>query len=284
MKMASILGVAVALALGAPAHASSVTFDRGEVEAGGFVWTYAPLTEVPITYNQDLQTLSYSRVQTGLSALDGMTASYGSEASGAYVSATGHAEAIFQLTTPWQGEMKGYGSASANVGPSPSTAGWMGGAIDGAQQYYYFTVNGTVTFTASYSSTATFTSSSYPVSAEYYAFLALGGPNGYVFAYNMSSNPYPGFVNVGASGNVTVQLSSGNYWLMGTTEEGDAALAVGPNEAVWGSSQELVNFAMSGAGPVSAVPEAPTWLMLLLGFAGLGFGGYRASRRSIVGA
>jgi hypothetical protein len=31
-----------------------------------------------------------------------------------------------------------------------------------------------------------------------------------------------------------------------------------------------------------AVPEASTWAMMLLGFAGLGFAGYRASRKSVV--
>ena len=35
-------------------------------------------------------------------------------------------------------------------------------------------------------------------------------------------------------------------------------------------------------GPVSSgVPELSTWAMTLLGFAGLGFAGYRASRRSV---
>jgi hypothetical protein len=32
--------------------------------------------------------------------------------------------------------------------------------------------------------------------------------------------------------------------------------------------------------PVTAVPEPSTWAMMLLGFAGLGFAGYRASRRT----
>ena len=39
-------------------------------------------------------------------------------------------------------------------------------------------------------------------------------------------------------------------------------------------------FAVGGAFPGSAVPETSTWAMMLLGFAGLGFAGYRASRRS----
>jgi PEP-CTERM motif len=36
-----------------------------------------------------------------------------------------------------------------------------------------------------------------------------------------------------------------------------------------------------GAGNLaSTVPEPPTWAMMLLGFAGLGFAGYQASRKS----
>jgi hypothetical protein len=32
-------------------------------------------------------------------------------------------------------------------------------------------------------------------------------------------------------------------------------------------------------GPTSAVPEMPTWAMMLVGFAGLGFAGYRRVRQ-----
>jgi hypothetical protein len=39
-------------------------------------------------------------------------------------------------------------------------------------------------------------------------------------------------------------------------------------------------FAVGSAFPGSAVPEPSTWAMMLLGFAGLGFAGYRASRRT----
>jgi hypothetical protein len=36
-----------------------------------------------------------------------------------------------------------------------------------------------------------------------------------------------------------------------------------------------------GASTPGGVPEAPTWAMMMLGFAGLGFAGYRASRKSV---
>jgi hypothetical protein len=38
------------------------------------------------------------------------------------------------------------------------------------------------------------------------------------------------------------------------------------------------------AGPVAAVPEPSTWTMMILGFAGLGFLGYRRSRKSALAA
>ena len=39
-------------------------------------------------------------------------------------------------------------------------------------------------------------------------------------------------------------------------------------------------FAASGAFPGGVVPETSTWAMMLMGFGGLGFAGYRASRRT----
>ena len=37
---------------------------------------------------------------------------------------------------------------------------------------------------------------------------------------------------------------------------------------------------IAGTGSISGVPEPSTWAMMLLGFAGLGFAGYRASRKA----
>jgi hypothetical protein len=38
---------------------------------------------------------------------------------------------------------------------------------------------------------------------------------------------------------------------------------------------------MSVGGAAVTVPEPSTWAMMLLGFAGLGFAGYRASRKKV---
>ena len=47
----------------------------------------------------------------------------------------------------------------------------------------------------------------------------------------------------------------------------------------------VVNYAQNGGNPtglyVEAVPEASSWAMMLLGFAGLGYAGFRKSRRAV---
>jgi len=49
------------------------------------------------------------------------------------------------------------------------------------------------------------------------------------------------------------------------------------------ASDDTANdFAIGAVSLETAVPEPSTWAMLLLGFAGLGFAGYRASRRTAV--
>jgi hypothetical protein len=46
----------------------------------------------------------------------------------------------------------------------------------------------------------------------------------------------------------------------------------------FGPAQTFSNFSVTGT---TAVPEPTTWAMMLLGFAGLGFSGYRASRKRL---
>jgi hypothetical protein len=48
----------------------------------------------------------------------------------------------------------------------------------------------------------------------------------------------------------------------------------------YGAGLTLTTSVNTGVGAATAVPEPPTWAMMLLGFAGLGFAGYRASRRA----
>jgi hypothetical protein len=56
----------------------------------------------------------------------------------------------------------------------------------------------------------------------------------------------------------------------------DIDLTFGYNLVADGSGGFGFDFAVGGA-----VPETSTWTMMLVGFAGLGFAGYRASRKSV---
>jgi hypothetical protein len=56
----------------------------------------------------------------------------------------------------------------------------------------------------------------------------------------------------------------------------DIDLTFGYNLVADGSGGFGFDFAVGGA-----VPEPSTWAMMLIGFAGLGFAGYRASRKNV---
>jgi hypothetical protein len=42
--------------------------------------------------------------------------------------------------------------------------------------------------------------------------------------------------------------------------------------------QGSITYEFTPSGAVGAVPESPTWVMMLFGFAGLGFAGYRRAK------
>jgi PEP-CTERM motif len=84
------------------------------------------------------------------------------------------------------------------------------------------------------------------------------------------------------------QNSNGDYsdfWPPGTGAGQliqNAFNSMGQDEAYTTSSPEFAMMESIGYnGSISSVvPEPATWAMMLLGFAGLGFAGYRTSRRS----
>ena len=47
-----------------------------------------------------------------------------------------------------------------------------------------------------------------------------------------------------------------------------------------GNGADVLAYAQAGLPPPGTVPEPSTWAMMLIGFAGLGFAGYRASRKT----
>ena len=78
-------------------------------------------------------------------------------------------------------------------------------------------------------------------------------------------------------------LGSG-YWLMVSgLSPGEHTLTFGGAESPWSVAPD--GFSTSVIDHINvAVPEPPTWAMMLLGFAGLGFAGYCASRKRIARA
>jgi PEP-CTERM motif len=114
--------------------------------------------------------------------------------------------------------------------------------------------------------------------------------------------------SVGNNGNLAAGLFS--LYVNGTFEGSYAPSALGPDEIERGSLavsvpvtagsqtieiiitrpftndgytplQYVTNISASIEGSASVVPEPSTWAMLLLGFAGLGYAGYRRSRRAV---
>ena len=61
-------------------------------------------------------------------------------------------------------------------------------------------------------------------------------------------------------------------------EPGFLVKSVSMNLDATGAWNEVKEFDFSVRGAISTVPEPSTWAMMLLGFAGLGFAGYRKAR------
>ena len=55
-------------------------------------------------------------------------------------------------------------------------------------------------------------------------------------------------------------------------------------EVVTTSDLGIALFVVNPGGSITPVPEAPTWAMMLLGFAGLSYAGWRGTRRTAAGS
>jgi hypothetical protein len=71
---------------------------------------------------------------------------------------------------------------------------------------------------------------------------------------------------------INVNGGASYFGFTDTTAISSVVIANSSNDA-WAIDNVSYNY--------SAVPEASTWVMMLIGFAGLGFAGYRASRQSV---
>jgi hypothetical protein len=90
---------------------------------------------------------------------------------------------------------------------------------------------------------------------------------------SVAANPY---LDIGGVLFTTIQ-NPGGYWNLWGNSPGNYSLF----ESAPGRGYPIQE---SGNLTVSAVAEPSTWAMMLLGFGGLGFAGYRASRRGAVAA
>jgi hypothetical protein len=87
-----------------------------------------------------------------------------------------------------------------------------------------------------------------------------------------------GFVDAGiVLGEVNGELEDGTALNTLASAISDPIIEIDPSFAFKDDFQLL--FSKNLFAPTNAVPELSTWLMMALGFAGLGFAGYRASRR-----
>jgi hypothetical protein len=123
----------------------------------------------------------------------------------------------------------------------------------------------------------------------------------YGFIYKIGSGD-PNFASVelpgGNAGDYALYLWEDDHWVFDTYLAADTLFDFGPggvsefeilgiNPGVDPSNGNafVTQVSFTGAGTfdgsmTAVVPEPSTWAMMLLGFAGLGFAGYRSSRRA----
>jgi hypothetical protein len=106
----------------------------------------------------------------------------------------------------------------------------------------------------------------------------------YHMAYGITPPPPPSALDL-ASGEVTFAPPSTTPSGLVTGVSGagytDAGLTGASDDVVddyTGAGSTLTTSVNTGVGPATAVPEAATWVMMLVGFAGLGYAGYRRAR------
>ena len=93
--------------------------------------------------------------------------------------------------------------------------------------------------------------------------LDVAGTDDFVITYDLTNLSDPMFVSCGAPG-IECGSQTGN-----SAYDATAFTRTASPELIW---------IIAAADSVSGVPEPSTWAMLLLGFAGIGFAGYRRTR------
>jgi hypothetical protein len=99
------------------------------------------------------------------------------------------------------------------------------------------------------------------------------GVGGMVVVERLESDAYGSLTNWVVVSERTVDEDGSHSW---------SRLSGVPSDALWRPSDlyrfEGSSFSTDGLGETPTTPEASTWMMMLIGFAGLGVAGYRSSR------
>ena len=106
----------------------------------------------------------------------------------------------------------------------------------------------------------------------------LSGPYVYTLVGNVNSLTVDGGTLTWITGDPHISIGSADASLGFPT--GTLELVIEGLASSWGYAGPMHEFLCD---PATAVPEPRTWLLMLLGFAGLGFASYRRSRKSVGG-
>ena len=275
-RASSILALAVAAMASTPALAT-VSFDTVD---GAGAYTYGDTTS---SYNGSASNEGYwssynsSTTVTDLTASGGLDAySFATSASAPKFSDVGSAKAAsgggesdanIILTgatgSHFAGTLSYYGDTSVTTGSMTGSQASASGN-DGGYEYLYFNNTAPTKITLSYSSTGSAQSAYDDI---------------YLYSYNAGNYLVSQSQQIGSSFTQTYNIGTGLFWieLYQYDYNHDYVSINGPGQSAAANSAGSLSFAIS-------TPETSTWAMMFLGFAALGFAGYRSRRRVEIAA
>jgi len=281
-----LLGAILGLPLVASASAA-VNFDYAEVAAWGYnsaswngtgasqnnsSWSNEPPSDYSLT---DVVTNTLDASSAGLSTPASSTAQAKTVAivggkkvitytpvPATTTTATSAGDSNLQLTDAGHGAIYLTSNTSATVGPgtlSFSTAGGSATAYTYEYGYYFFDVTTNSKVTLGYIDTA---------SGYYYYY------NQFIL-YSYNTGTVADFNAINSSGGGTYVIGPGTYYIAAYNYYTDYATESGPGSTL-GFNNGAYTFSVS-----AAVPEPSSWLLMIFGFAGLGFAGYSRNRGKV---
>jgi hypothetical protein len=241
--------IAALLLVSGPASAA-VVYGSSKVETGSFA-------DVGIV-TQPIQSGSDDSPTTPTHPLQSATSQTATNQAGT-VTATNSETTTATFASASSVTISFLGSSSASLATFGDAEARGGNYYSGSNFLYSFSITGTETYSLDYNLGAMSTGAS----------VAL---------------PYPHFVGLsgGTSGTLTGTIGPGSYQIFIADDNLDGTTFQDLVEAFEPGSYSIGHSDSFDLSFTAAVPEAATWAMLLIGFAGIGFAGYRksVSRRS----